>query len=164
VIEILGFLVRFWQLRARQASRGEPLTSAEQLELLSLMQLVGTDLKVPPPGACARPVNAIVAQLVGEGRTVTVDVRYVSAAALVVGCAVSLVPHELVVLRAADAVSGVEYVLPCAVEWVFGSRPGVVALVVDGVPTRAELVAPLEARAAAAAPAYAARLASRRAG
>jgi hypothetical protein len=154
VIDKLGFLVRFWQLRARHASRGEPLTASEQLELLSLLQLVTTDLRMPLPGSCARPSNAIAGQLIGEGRVLPIEVRYVCAAALLVGCRLGYeapTPGEHVILRAADAVSGVEYVLPCSVEWVHGGAPAasvapspsgttvIAAVVVDGVPTRSEL-------------------------
>src|ERR1700723_2461316 len=39
VIDKLGFLVRFWQLKGRHASLSAPLSSSEQIELLSLMQL-----------------------------------------------------------------------------------------------------------------------------
>jgi hypothetical protein len=153
VIDKLGFLVRFWQLRARHASRGEPLTSAEQLELLSLMQLVTSDLRMPPPGTCARPSGAIAGQLIGEGRVLAVEVRHVCAAALILGCRAKPTPGEHVILRTADAVSGVEYVFPCSVEWVYGSSSGapspsgalvIAAVVVDGVPTRSELVAASE--------------------
>ncbi len=153
MIDKLGFLVRFWQLRARHASRGEPLTAAEQLELLSLMQLVTSDLRMPVPGPCSRPSNAIAGQLIGEGRLVPVEVRHVCAAALLLGCRPvgrAPAPGEHVILRAADAVSGVEYVLPCSVEWVHGGAPSaaspsatgatlIAAVVVDGVPTRSEL-------------------------
>ena len=155
MIDKLGFLVRFWQLRARHASRGEPLTASEQIELLSLMQLVTSDLRMPVPGPCSRPSNAIAGQLIGEGSVVPVEVRHVCAAAVLVGCRPAgraLAPGDHVILRAADAVSGVEYVLPCSVEWVYGgssSTPSpsgtpatlIAAVVVDGVPTRSELVA-----------------------
>src|SRR6188768_3493796 len=50
LIEKLDFLVRFWELKARNASLGEPLGSQEQIELLSLMQLVTGDLESPPAG------------------------------------------------------------------------------------------------------------------
>src|SRR5579863_8740846 len=55
VIDKLGFLVRFWQLKARHARIGQPLGAREQLELLSLMQLVSSDFRLPPPGPCPRP-------------------------------------------------------------------------------------------------------------
>jgi hypothetical protein len=147
VIDKLGFLVRFWELCARHATLGQPLTPQEELELLSLMQLVTTDLRMPSPGTCARPSNAIAAQLTGEGRVVSVEVRHVCAAALLLACPVPVGLHELVMVRTADAVSGVEYVLPCSIGWVFGATPYIVAAVVDGIPTRSELLALREPRA-----------------
>jgi hypothetical protein len=141
VIDKLGFLVRFWELRARHATLGQPLTSPEELELLSLMQLVATDLRMPPPGTCSRPSNAIFARLIGEGTVTSVEVRHVCAAALLLACPAPVGLHELVSVRTADAVRGVEYALPCSVQWVFGAAPCIIAAVVDGIPTRSELVA-----------------------
>lgn len=132
VIDKLGFLVRFWELRARHATLGEPLGGREQLELLSLMQLVTGDFKMPEPGTCARPANALPAQLIGEG---TILAR-------------SMSPGERVIVRTADAVSGVEYALPCTVSWVYDGSPVIMALVVDGIPTRAEFAALPEPRQA----------------
>jgi hypothetical protein len=43
-----------------------------------------------------------------------------------------------VILHAADAVSGVEYSLPCNVVWAHRGAPWTIALVVDGVPTRSD--------------------------
>jgi len=40
-------------------------------------------------------------------------------------------------LYGADAISGVEYALPCKVLWVYRGSPTIVALAVDGIPTRA---------------------------
>jgi hypothetical protein len=144
VIDKLGFLVRFWALRGRHASLNAPLSSAEQVELLSLMQLVTSEFRVPPPGACARPANALPAQLIGEGTILAVEVRHVSAAALLVAGATSMSMGERVIVRTADAVSGVEFVLPCTVAWVHDASPCIMALVVDGVPTRSELAGPGE--------------------
>ena len=87
VIDKLGFLVRFWELKARHATLGQPLAASEQLELLSLMQLVTGDFKMPEPGTCARPANALPAQLIGEGTILPVEVRYVCAAAMLVASA-----------------------------------------------------------------------------
>jgi hypothetical protein len=147
VIDKLGFLVRFWELRARHATLGEPLSGHEQLELLSLMQLVTGECQMPSPGNCARPSNAIPAQLIGEGTILPVEVRHVSAAALVLSSVKPMSLGERVIVRTADAVSGVEYVLPCSVAWVYDASPCIMALVVDGVPTRSELTAHPESRA-----------------
>jgi hypothetical protein len=148
VIDKLGFLVRFWELKARHATLGQPLGASEQVELLSLMQLVTADFRMPEPGSCARPANALPAQLIGEGIILPVEVRHVSAAALLVAAAKPLSPKERVVVRAADAVSGVEYAFPCSVAWVYDASPCIMALVVDGIPTRSDFTAMREAHAA----------------
>lgn len=138
MIDKIGFLVRFWELRARHATLGEPLSGREQLELLSLMQLVIGDFNVPEPGGCARPSNALPAQLIGEGTILPVEVRRVSAAALLVASTKSMAQGERVLVRTADALSGVEFTLPCSVAWVHEGTPCILALVVDGIPTRSE--------------------------
>jgi hypothetical protein len=148
VIDKLGFLVRFWELKARHATLGVPLSAGEQIELLSLMQLVTGDFKMPEPGSCARPSNALPAQLIGEGTILPVEVRYVCAAAVLVSSARSMSPAERVIMRTADAVSGIEYALPCSVAWVYDASPCVMALVVDGIPARTEFSVMPEPRAA----------------
>ncbi|HEY8038503.1 MAG TPA: hypothetical protein VIF15_01865 [Polyangiaceae bacterium] len=141
MIDKLGFLVRFWELKARHATLGEPLSPREQLELLSLMQLVTGDFKMPEPGSCARPSNALPAQLIGEGTILPVEVRYVCAAAMLVASAKSMAPSERVIIRTADAVSGVEYSFPCSIVWVYDGSPCIMAVAVDGIPIRAEFAA-----------------------
>ena len=136
MIEKLDFLVRFWELKARNASLGEPLASREQIELLSLMQLVTGDLEVPAIGNYERPKNALPAQMIGDGTILPVEIRNVSAAALLVSCAGQVPAGAQVILRAADAITGVEYVLPCNVLWVYKGAPTILALSVDGIPTR----------------------------
>jgi hypothetical protein len=142
VIEKLGFLVRFWELRARHATLGQPLAPQEQLELLSLMQLVTSDFKMPEPGAAPRTHGALPAQLIGEGRILPVEIRSVSAAALLVATLTAISAGERVILRAADAVSGIEYALPGNVAWVHEGSPCTLAIVVDGIPTRSDFGAP----------------------
>ncbi len=148
MIDKLGFLVRFWELKARHATLGLPLSGPEQLELLSLMQLVTGDFKMPEPGTCARPSNAVPAQLIGEGTILPVEVRYVCAAAMVIAGAKSMAPGERVIIRTADAVSGVEFAFPCSVAWVHEGTPCIMAVVVDGIPTRSEFAALPEPRTA----------------
>jgi hypothetical protein len=146
VIDKIGFLVRFWELKARHATLGEPLSAREQLELLSLMQLITTDSKMPEPGTCARPSNALPAQLIGEGTILAVEMRYVCAAAMLVASAKSMTPGERVIIRMADSISGVEYVLPCSIAWVYEASPYITALVVDGIPARSEFAVMPEPR------------------
>lgn len=139
MLDKIDFLIRFWELRARHECLGAPLDPAEQRELLSLLQLVTDDLKVPearplPPGHAGAqcPAHAIC-----EGEVLSVDVRVVTATALVVNAARKLPQHQAVIVRATDPVVGVEYSLPCRVAWVHPGAPVTMALVVDGVPTRA---------------------------
>jgi hypothetical protein len=139
VIDKIGFLVRFWELKARHATMGEPLSSPEQIELLSLMQLVTGDFRMPEPGACDRPADALPAQLIGEGTIMPVEVRHTSAAALLVAAAKAMTPGERAIVRMSDAISAVEFALPCVVAWVYDASPCIMALVVDGIPTRSEL-------------------------
>jgi hypothetical protein len=147
VIEKLGFLVRFWELKARHATLGEPLAPSEQLELLSLMQLVTGDFKLPEPGPAARTRNALPGQLIGEGRIMAVEIRSVTAAAVIVASLREMAAGERVILRAADAVSGVEYSIPCSVMWVYQGAPTTLALVVDGLPARNDFTSASDAHA-----------------
>ncbi len=105
------------------------------------MQLVTGDFKMPPPGTCARPAHPLPAQLIGEGTILAVEMRYVCAAALLIASAKSMALDERVVIRTADAVSGVEYTLPCTLAWVHEASPCIMALVVDGIPMRSDLLA-----------------------
>ena len=136
MIEKLDFLVRFWELKARNASLGEPLVPREQIELLSLMQLVTGDLDAPSVGPVDRPKGALPAQMIGDGTILPVEIRNVTAAALIVSCASTVPVGGQVILRAADAITGVEYALPCKVLWVYKASPTILALSVDGIPTR----------------------------
>lgn len=136
MIDKLDFLMRFWELNARNSSLGTPLSTGEQIELLSLMQLVTSELDVPAPGPCERRRNALPAQMIGDGTILTVEVRSVSAGSVIVSCASSVPAGAQVILRATDAITGVEYVLPCNVLWVHRAAPMILALRVDGIPTR----------------------------
>jgi hypothetical protein len=146
LIDKLDFLVRFWELKARNAALGQPLAGNEQIELLSLMQLVTGDLDVPAIGPCDRPKTALPAQMIGDGTILPVEIRSVAAGAMVVSCASTVPTGAQVILRAADAVTGVEYALPCKVLWVYRGAPTIVALSVDGIPTRRVFVGVPEPR------------------
>jgi hypothetical protein len=142
MLEKIDFLIRFWELRARHESSAAPLDQGEQRELLSLLQLVTDDLGVPEARALAASVaggagEPCPAHAIGEAGVVSIDVQLVTASSLVVTSARALAVHEAVIVRATDAVAGIEYSLPCRVAWVHGSAPITMALVVDGIPTRA---------------------------
>lgn len=139
MLDKLDFLVRFWELRARHAELGEPLSALEQRELLSLMQLVQGD-HAPRPGSVPPPrASTVGARLLGPGLSESVTLSRVSASAIVVRVDGSDAPQlgASVVLHVTDAIRGVEYVLPCRVAWSQGARDKTVALAVDGVPERA---------------------------
>lgn len=147
MIDKLDFLVRFWELSARHATLGHPLMASEQLELLSLMQLVQSDALLPAVGHAATSDDAIPAQLIGEGAILAIELRDVSAYGMRVACADTMQQGTHVVVRAADAVSGVEYALPCKVAWVHRGAPNTMALVVDGIPSRKNFFSPIDAQA-----------------
>ncbi len=132
MLEKLDFLVRFWELKARHALLGEPLQASEQIELLSLFQLVTGDLDLPAAGPLARHSDALVAEMSCQGSNLLVEIRSVSAAAIFVVSKAQVPASASVVLKA--VVSGVEFTLPCRVAWSHGSGPVSLALCVDGIP------------------------------
>jgi hypothetical protein len=140
MLEKLDFLVRFWALKSRQAEHGAPLSAAEQIELLSLLQLVTTDLTIPAPGELAKTKDAVSVELAGGGTVAPANLRWVSAGALLLTCHELKPAGQSVVLYATDAVEGVEYTIPCHVLWSFAPRTtgdvASIALAVDGAPTR----------------------------
>jgi hypothetical protein len=142
VIETLDFLVRFWELSARHATLGYPLAPSEQLELLSLMQLVNGDRDLTSVDSTDDASNGLPAQLIGEGAIVAVEMRAVSASGVQVVSEGTVPCGAHVVVRATDAVSGVEYVLPCTVARVTAGAPNTMTLVVDGIPSRKTFFSP----------------------
>ncbi len=140
VLEKIDFLVRFWELRARSERLGDPLAAGEQVELLSLMQLV-TGTRMQEAGPVARDQGAIPAQVVGDGDIQAIEIRNVSAAAILIAAASALTAGARVIVRIADAVSGIELALPCTVVWAYRASPCTMALEVDGIPTRTDFVA-----------------------
>ena len=147
MLEKLDLMVRFWELTARHSEGGEPLTSDEQVELLSWLQLITTELVAATPGPLVRALAStspseengqatLPAQVIGAGTSSAVEIHAVLARALVVTSAAPLPTGASVLVRATDAVAGVEYVIPCIVKWVNEASPCSAALAVDGVPSR----------------------------
>ena len=149
VIDKLDFLVRFWELRARSERLGQPLASNEQLELLLLMQLV-TPTRLQAAGPVPREDGAIPAQVIGEGEILAVEVRAVTAAAILVSSSSVLTVGAQVIVRIADAVTGLELALPCEVLWAYNGAPSTMALAVDGIPTRSDFLTSTSGTGAAA--------------
>jgi hypothetical protein len=142
MLEKLDFMMRFWDLKARHESAGAPLSPVEQVELLSLLNLMATDDPLPEPGAPPRSEHALDAQITAHGGFVAVEIRMVCASGLVVACMTPLPAGQSTVVRLADDGSGVEYNLPCVVEWGVLGSPSAMALCVDGAPARTRFVVP----------------------
>jgi hypothetical protein len=136
VLEKLDFLVRFWELKARHATTSHPLRAAEQVELLSLLQLMSGDLAVPQPGLARRFGDALPAQLIGDGSVIGAELRCVSAGAIVAVAAEMMAPGSQMIVRVSDAVTGTELVIPCTVLWCHQGATCTMAFAVDGVPIR----------------------------
>jgi hypothetical protein len=142
MLEKLDFMMRFWSLMARHEALGAPLSPAERVELLSLLGLMATDDPLPPPGPPPRSEHALEAQITAQGRFVGVEVRMVCARGVVVACLSPLPPGDSTVVRLADQVSGMDYAVPCVVEWGIEGSPSAMALRVDGAPARMTFVEP----------------------
>ena len=147
LIDKLDFLVRFWELKARNASLGEPLVPREQIELLSLMQLVTGDLDVPAVGPVERPRSALPAQMIGDGTILPVEIRSVSAGGRRSSVARRSSPRARTSSCAPPMRSRASSTsCPCNVLWVYRGAPTILALSVDGIPTRSVFVGVPEPR------------------
>jgi hypothetical protein len=145
VIETLDFLIRFWELRARFEQCGDLLSEAERLELLSLFPLVTGAAISAAPDCSSGQRRGIPVQLTAGNGFLAADVRELRADGLVVGAAEPIDPGSRTMAYFADAVSGIEYSLPCVVAWALEAEPWIMGLALDGLPTRAELLAPVSA-------------------
>lgn len=141
MLEKLDFMVRFWDLRARHEAHA-PLTPLERGELLSLLSLMVTDDPMPDPTPAPSRGEGIPVQITARGGFLAADLRHVCSAGLVVVTEAPLAIGQSTVVRVADAESGVEYHLPCVVEWSFVGTPATMALRVDGAPTRMTCTTP----------------------
>ena len=142
MLDKLDFMMRFWDLKARHESLGAPLTPVERIELLSLLSLMATDDPLPDAGPPPRSEHALEAQVTARGSFVAVEVRMVCARGLVVACVTPLPAGQSTVVRLADDATGVEYNVPCVVEWGTVGSPSAMALRVDGAPARMSIGVP----------------------
>lgn len=143
MIEKLDFFVRFWELRARYEAAGVPLDEAERVELLSLLQLVASDGRGSEPGPAPSARRSLPVQMTARGGFLAGDLREVGAEQIVVAAAETLAEGDRVIVYLADAVTGIEYALPCVVLWTHEGAPCAMGLAVDGVPTRATFTVPV---------------------
>jgi hypothetical protein len=141
MLEKLDFMVRFWDLKARHASAGAPLTALELGELLSLLSLMAADDPLPEPGP-APHTEGVIVELTARGGFLAAELRLVCAGGLVLASFVPLPVGQSTLVRLVDPASGTEYTLPCVAEWSYLGNPTAVALRIDGVPARAHAGAP----------------------
>src|SRR5262245_59894928 len=85
----------------------------------------------------------VLVQLMVPGGFIFGEFCFVCAEGLFVSCATSVRAGQRTILRVADAVFGIEYTIPCAVEWAHTGSPSAMALRVDGEPTRMSFAIPL---------------------
>jgi hypothetical protein len=141
-MEKLDFLVRFWELRARYETLGVPLSKAERFELLSLLRFLAADDEPSSIESIERSRRGIPAQLTAGSGFLAAELKDLSAERIVIGAVESLPQGRRTILYVADAVSGVEYAVPCVVTWSREGEPCHIGLAPDGVPTRSEFTLP----------------------
>jgi hypothetical protein len=142
MLEKLDFMMRFWNLMARHGAKGDPLSSVEQIELLSLIRLMASDLPLPEAGPPPLFDTSTPVELTAPGGFLRGELRMVCASGVVIACAAPLRVGQSTLLRLADEEGGVEYTLPCVVCWSYRGAQPAMALRVDGVPTQMNAVDP----------------------
>jgi len=141
-MEKLDLLIRFWELRVRYEALGVPLNKQERLELLSLLQLVATADDGPPLDAIDAARRGIPVQLTAGSGFVAGELKDLSYDRLVVATAGPLPIGHRTIVYVADAVTGVEYTLPCMVACARDGSPCLVELTPDGLPLRSHFTVP----------------------
>lgn len=142
-MEKLDFLIRFWDLRARYETLGIPLTKAEGLELLSLLQLLAANAEPTPIESIDGSERGLPVQVTAGAGFLAGDLKDLSPDRLVISAVEPLPTGQRTILYVADAVSGVEFTVPCVVLWSREDEPCLIGLAPDGVPTRSEFTVPV---------------------
>lgn len=141
MMEKFDFLVRYWELRARYETLGAALGAHERIELLSLLQLLST---APSPNSSnGSGRRGVPVQLTAGSGFLAADLQDVSSERLIVGAAERLPPGRRTIVYIADAMTGVEYAVPCTVAWSREDEPCLISLVPDGIPTRMHFTVPV---------------------
>jgi hypothetical protein len=141
-MEKLDLLVRFWELRVRYEALGMPLDKQERLELLSLLQLVASGEESPPLEAVDRSRRGVPVQLTAGGGFLAGELKDLSYDRLVVTTAELLPVGHRTIVYVADAVTGVEYTLPCVIAATRADSPCLLVLTPDGLPLRSQFTVP----------------------
>jgi len=141
-MEKLDLLVRFWELRVRYEALGMPLDKHERLELLSLLQLVASADEAPPLQAIDAGRRGIPVKLTAGSGFLSGELKDLTYERLVVTTAETLPVGDRTIVYLADAVTGIEYTLPCAVGSSRNGAPCLVGLTPDGLPLRSQFTVP----------------------
>jgi hypothetical protein len=142
VMQKLELLVRFWELRARYDTTGMPLDKIEQLELLSLLRLLATSYDAAGDAFDGSRRGMPVQITAGSG-FLAGDLKELSAECLVIGAVEPLPPGYRTIVYVADAITGIEYTVPCIVAWSREDEPCLIGLAPDGVPSRSHFTVPV---------------------
>src|SRR5215471_21742666 len=102
-MDTLDFLVRYWELRARYETLGVPLNDNEQLELLSLLQLVASDVITSEIDPQSQTRRGVPVQLTAGTGFLSGDLRELMADGVVVGAAEPIAPGARTIVYLADA-------------------------------------------------------------
>jgi hypothetical protein len=140
-MEKFDFLVRYWELRARYETLGAALGAHERIELLSLLQLLSSAPSSNSSTGSGR--RGVPVQLTAGSGFLAADLQDVSSERLIVGAAERLPPGRRTIVYIADAMTGVEYAVPCTVAWSREDEPCLISLVPDGIPTRTHFTVPV---------------------
>jgi hypothetical protein len=141
VMDEFDLLFRYWALRTRYEAIGAPLTAAERTELLSLVQLAASERDASDRRDVEKEPRGLPVKLTAGSGFLAGDLRQMAPELLVVAAAEHLAPGTRTILTLADAISGVEYSLPCVVRWAKRAAPCLMGLSVDGAPSRATFTA-----------------------
>jgi hypothetical protein len=142
VMQKLDLLVRFWELRARYDMTGMPLDKTERLELLSLLQLLATSNDTAGDMIDGSRRGMPVQITAGSG-FLAGDLKELSADRLVIGAVEPLPLGYRTIVYVADAITGIEYTVPCIVAWSREDEPCLIGLSPDGVPARSHFTVPV---------------------
>jgi len=145
VMENVALLVRFWELRARYEALGLALTKQERLELLALLQLVAAEDEPQPLEALDMSRRGLPVQMTAGSGFLAGDLKDLSHERLIVGAVGPLPTGQRTILNIADAVTGVEYTVPCLVAWSREDEPCLIGLLPDGLPLRSQFTVPVAA-------------------
>jgi hypothetical protein len=131
-------LFRYWALRAKYDALGAPLTEIERTELLSLVQLAASEREAAwDPHAPEQDLRGLPVKLTAGNGFLAGELRQMAPELLVVSAAEHLAPGVRTILTLADAISGVEYSLPCVVRWAKRAEPCLMGISIDGAPAKA---------------------------